>query len=618
MDYPNILSKTILDEIESLPGEFREKSEEVRNLQKELNELKTNYNNKENTLNKLTKEIISLENDLVYNYDEVNNFKSEQKIIITELDEEAFNLFRNNFYKLDEEYYKKILCFLKYENDFEEELNFLLLKPEDLHELLRDSYNHFKSMENNNKYQEIKNKILNNKKRNTIKLNLNINKNKINDNGNKIGKMELSKPFNIIFNFIENTFKIIDINNKINEIKTDINNKNEIKEKLYIETKLLKNTINEKQENLNNINIYIKRMNNILIKFKNFFGNHNHILKNKAAYINNNINNNEKIEMENNHNNIDKKILYLKNNINNSNILINNNEIINSNLNNFESNSNNFYHSVNNCSKNNLMLNKSSKSNSSLDNSSSNISPNNIKIISINSNTGFGNPKSSINKKQIVNTPKNSNAYNRNRVNLPKSNSNSNENKKIKIGSLPLFHQTHMPTNKNHKIIKTNSYEKDDTKKISLNNMISSTEHNNTYKKSDNDYFLDENISEKNSIRTNPQLYHSLKLLGENIHINLNKENVIKNMNKIKIINDNKNKHDEESVKEIENKEANDKDKETIVDNYNNNILVEFKKDENNKKDFNRNKKLYNNTGIYNNNRKIIKMIEKKKLNANK
>jgi len=89
-------------------------------------------------------------------------------------------------------------------------------------------------------------------------------------------------------------------------------------------------------------------------------------------------------------------------------------------------------------------------------------------------------------------------------------------------------------------------------------------------------------------------------------------------MNKIKIINDNNNKHDEELVKEIENKEANEKDKETIVDNYNNNILVEFKKDENNKKDFNRNKKLYNNTGIYNNNRKIIKMIEKKKLNANK
>jgi len=614
MDNPNIVSKTILDEIESLPGEFREKSEEVRNLQKELNELKINYNNKENTLNKLTKEIISLENDLVYNYDEINNFKSEQKIIITEIDEEAFNLFRNNLYKLDEEYYKKILCFLKYENDFEDELNFLLLKYEDLHELLRDSYNHFKSMEYNNKYQELKNKILINKKRNTIKLNLNSNKNKSNDNGNKTTKIELSKPFNIIFNFIENTFKIIDINNTIKEIKADINNKNEMKEKFYIETKLLKNAINEKQENLNNINIYIKRMNNILIKYKNFFGSHNTIHKSKPANINNNINNNEKIEKENNNINLDKKILYLKNNINNSNILINNNEIINSNLNNLENNSNNFYHSVNNCSKNNMMLNKSSKSNSSLDNSSSNISPNNIKIISINSNTGIGNLKSTLNKKQNTNTPKNSNAYKRNRVNLPKSNSNSNENKKIKIGSLPLFHANNIQKNKNNKIIKTNSYEKDDSKKISLKNIISATEQNNTYKKVDNDNFLDENNSEKNSIRTNPQLYHSLKILEENIHINLNKENIVKNLNKIEIINDKNNKYDDESEKEKEN----DKDKETIVDNYNNNILVEFKKEENNKKEFNRNKKIYNNAGIYNNNRKIIKMLEKKKLNMNK
>ena len=298
MDYPNILSKTILDEIESLPGEFREKSEEVRNLQKELNELKTNYNNKENTLNKLTKEIISLENDLVYNYDEVNNFKSEQKIIITELDEEAFNLFRNNFYKLDEEYYKKILYFLRYENEYEDELNFLLIKYKDLHEILRDSVHYFKSIKDNNKYQEIKNKILNNKKRSSIKLNYN---NKI---GNKFNKLELNKPFNIILNFIENTFKIIDIKNKINEIKTDINNKNETKEKLYIEIKILKRILNEKQENLNNINIYIKRMNNILIKYKNYFGNHNNININKVKNRNNDIKNTkkEKIENENNNN----------------------------------------------------------------------------------------------------------------------------------------------------------------------------------------------------------------------------------------------------------------------------------------------------------------------------
>ena len=603
MDFSNILSNFILKEIESLPGEFREKSEEVGTLQKELNEIKTKYSNKENDMNKLMKEITTLENDLMYNYDELNNIKSSQKIIINEINEEAFNSFRNNFYKLDEEYTKKILNFLRYENEYEDELNFLLIKYKDLHELLRDSFNYFKSIKDANKYQEIKNKILNNKKRSSIKLNYN---NKI---GNKFNKLELNKPFNIILNFIENTFKIIDIKNKINEIKTDINNKNETKEKLYIEIKILKRILNEKQENLNNINIYIKRMNNILIKYKNYFGNHNNININKVKNRNNDIKNTkkEKIENENNNNinnNLEKKIVYLKNNINNTNnnIFINNNKIINSNSSSSDNNFNNFYHSVNNCTNNNMILTKSSKSNSSNENSSSNISPNNIKIISINSNTKINTSKNAINPKPIPNTPKNSKIFNRNRVNLPKS--NSNENKKIKISSLQIYHSSNKG-NKNNIIIKTNSYDKEESKKIPLYNIIPSSEQNKSFKKYDDDYFLDENIGEKNVARTNPILYHSLKLVGNNININFNQEKQIKNDNEIKIINDNYNKSE---------KEKEENDKETITD-YNNNILVEFKKDENGKKEINKNKKIFNNAGIYNNNRKIIKANEKNKLN---
>ena len=60
-------------------------------------------------------------------------------------------------------------------------------------------------------------------------------------------------------------------------------------------------------------------------------------------------------------------------------------------------------------------------------------------------------------------------------------------------------------------------------------------------------------------------------------------------------------------------KEIEENDKETITD-YNNNILVEFKKDEINKKEINRTKKIFNSAGIYNNNRKIIKTNEKNKL----
>ena len=85
----------------------------------------------------------------------------------------------------------------------------------------------------------------------------------------------------------------------------------------------------------------------------------------------------------------------------------------------------------------------------------------------------------------------------------------------------------------------------------------------------------------------------------------------MKNINKLKIIIDNnKNKNFEKITKEEYDKE---KDKETIVDDYNNNILVEFKKNETNK-----NKKPINNLGIYNNKNKIIKINENNKFNNKK
>ena len=580
----NNLSKTILEEIEYLPNEFRQKSEEVQKLRQELNELKIKYNKKENLLNKTTKDIINIESDLVYNYDELDNAKSEQKILINELNEESFNLFRNNFYKLDEEYYKRILCFLKYENIYEDELNFLLLKTEDLNSLLRDSYSYFKSIEDKEKYQELKNKILNIQKGNTIKLNF------------KKNNLHKSKPFNIILNFIDNTFKIIDINNKIKEMKLDINEKNEIKENLFIEIKILKNDINEKNNKLDNINIYTKRINNILIKFNKFFANNENI-----KIQNHNINNIE------NNNNSEKKLFYLKDN---TNILIDNNKIINSNLNYHENNSNNFYVSVNNCSKDNKIMNKSFKSNSSLDISTSNISPNNIKIISINSNSNPGNSRNP-KKNSIPNTPNNPNILKKNRVNMQMSASSSNESKKIKIGSLPLYQSSSTAQKYKNKIIKTNSYEKEDSKKMFFCNDITPGEKNKSFYKSENNHLINENNIENNLPRTNQLFYQSLKISRNNLNNNFDKEIKIKKSNKIKIINVKKDKIDDEDNIEIED---NEKDKETIVDNYNNNILVEFKKDENN----NKNTKLFSNGSIYNNNRKIKKIIENNKFNNKK
>ena len=63
----NSLSKNIIQEIESLPMEFRQKTEEVRHLHAELNELSLKNTKKENQIEKISKEIIKIENELSSN-----------------------------------------------------------------------------------------------------------------------------------------------------------------------------------------------------------------------------------------------------------------------------------------------------------------------------------------------------------------------------------------------------------------------------------------------------------------------------------------------------------------------------------------------------------------------
>ena len=96
----NVLSKNIIKEIELLPMEFREKSEEVSHLQSELNELREKYGQKENQINKISKESINIENGFSLNLEEISNIKSEQKLIIDSLDEEAFKKFTKKFYEI--------------------------------------------------------------------------------------------------------------------------------------------------------------------------------------------------------------------------------------------------------------------------------------------------------------------------------------------------------------------------------------------------------------------------------------------------------------------------------------------------------------------------------------
>ena len=601
----NILSKNVLKEIEALPMEFKEKSEEVRQLQLELNELRSKYSQKENQLNLISKEIINIENDLFTNLTEISKIKSEQKLIIDSLNEESFKLFKENFYKIPKNYQEVILIFLKYEGNLKEELNFLLIKNENLHQLLRDSYSFYKSIEDFDKdrYKLCKDKMNNLQNGENIPFNI--------VNNKKNNKYKLKHPFDLIINFIYNTIRIIDTNKYNKQMKENIVEKSINKQNLFMQNKITEQIIKEKQEKLKNINIYIKHINNILIKYKNFFGNSSNINKN-----NNNLKNISNNRYDNTQNFGNNNILFeSKNSINNILKINNDNILLNSNINNIDKLKNNNKDKIiiktnikkedNNNKKNNINFIENKNNNqknpklSAIDSNTLLNNPNNIKIISINnsSNKKFDNPNNTNNNiklenNQIINSIS-IDYLDKNKINYLNNFSavNSKEGKKIKIASLSMYQSSTSKKYKN-KIIKTNSFEQVDSRKIFINKPMVNNEQNKSYteiveygfdgtrnKKNKN---IDQ-YKERNLLRNNKPFYYSYQINEGNV---------------------------ENKTKEKNNKEPETK---TIVENYNDNIITDYKNSEN--IDDNKRKNFYLSPGIYNNNVKIFKMLKMNKNN---
>ena len=411
----NLLSENILKEIKSLPIEFKEKSKQVKILNSEINELQSIYKKTENNIDKISKEIINIENTFSNNLEKIRKIKLEQKLKIDSLTEESFKNFNKNFYKIPNNFQNIILIFLNYEGELKDQLNFLLLKHENLIQLLKDSYSYFKSLEefDKEKYEICRDKIKKLKKENNLRLSWN----KLDNKNPK----KLQNPFDIIIEFIDNTFKIIDENDNNKKMNENIIQKSSDKGNLFIQNKLLLQQIKEKQETLKNINIYINFMNNILIKSKNFsnilcseknsittkpksnlesnFENNiilegkqskSFIINNKSdnseIIINPKVNTNEKLKNNNNEMILKSSVINnekIRNNINyiekieiikedkykNQNKLNDMDFVDNSN--------NNFYYAVNNCKKKDSITNIQPLSEYISNN------PNNIKVISI-------------------------------------------------------------------------------------------------------------------------------------------------------------------------------------------------------------------------------------------
>ena len=576
-----LLSNKIIKEIELLPSEFKEKSDEVRLLQKELYELDSKKNKKENQIDRISKDIIKIENNLISNLEEISKIKSEQKLIIDSLNEDSFKNFTQNFYNIPNNFQQIILIFLQYEGKYKDELNFLMIKQDNLNALLRDSYSYFKSIEefDTEKYESYRDKIKNLENGDNFKFNKSIKSDK-----NKNNKNKLMHPFVVILKFIDNTFKIIDDNKYNKEMTKNIKTQSANKEKLFIEFKILQNEIKEKQEKLKSINLYIKHINNISIKYKKFFSNSNNpkfnntpngknssIKDNENKKTNTAINNDfhhikEKILLNSKVNNEEKlnhkngKIIFnnpnkilIKTNVNKDEKFKNNCEVL-------QNQNNNIFHAVNNYKKNSNSNIPSTK-NSTQD--LLNI-PNNIKIISI-ANPILENANISNNSFNNINNNDN------NKMNsLSIDYNNRNSNNKIKFGLISMYQSTTSKKYKN-KITKTNSFEQMDSGKISIYNQDFGNEPNISINE-----IQDIKAEERYPLKSNKQIYYSYQFNDD-------------------ISNDNKN-----------NKEGDEK--KTIVDNFN---IVKLKGNEN--KNINIRKNPNFSPGIYNNSRKILKMNEKKK-----
>lgn len=630
----NLLSENILKEIKSLPIEFKEKSKQVKILNSEINELQSIYKKTENNIDKISKEIINIENTLSNNLEKIRKIKLEQKLKIDSLTEESFKNFNKNFYKIPNNFQNIILIFLNYEGELKDQLNFLLLKHENLIQLLKDSYSYFKSLEefDKEKYEICRDKIKKLKKENNLRLSWN----KLDNKNPK----KLQNPFDIIIEFIDNTFKIIDENDNNKKMNENIIQKSSDKGNLFIQNKLLLQQIKEKQETLKNINIYINFMNNILIKSKNFsnilcseknsittkpksnlesnFENNiilegkqskSFIINNKSdnseIIINPKVNTNEKLKNNNNEMILKSSVINnekIRNNINyiekieiikedkykNQNKLNDMDFVDNSN--------NNFYYAVNNCKKKDSITNIQPLSEYISNN------PNNIKVISI-VNTSKKNLVNSFNS-DIDNSNKlNSYSIDYNNEKNKISNNNKNniyningkEGKKIKIDLLSMNKYGNPNKNRN-RFIKTNSSDQITSKKINIQNKINPILTN----KQNISYHEINNIPNK---EINNQIYNQIN----HINIQNNDINLIDGRKKlcysfkvndeqnIESINFNNNNHKiQKNEKEIENKNK-DFIRKIIIDNEN--------------KGNNVNKKIkYNlsSLGIYNNSRKII------------
>ena len=235
-----------------LPCELEEKKKEYNKIKSQIKEQIDLYNEKLNKYNDINKTLNKFEIEIEEKRLKIDNLKTEQKIIFIQITPKFFESFIEILEKVKKEIYKIFLIFINYNKENEIQLKFLLSNKETLISILFNSFEYFKLI-----YETSKNEYDN--KKNIIITSIN----------NFINSIEA--PYDIIFHFMKNTFKIIELMDENKENELQFLKLNEKKNKIFLEKILIENKIQKNENNLGNLEKYINNIESILKKYKNIF-----------------------------------------------------------------------------------------------------------------------------------------------------------------------------------------------------------------------------------------------------------------------------------------------------------------------------------------------------------
>ena len=262
-----------------LPTEKSQRNKELEEKKIELINQKITYKEKNNKFIEIHHLIEDCELQIEKKNKKSNDLKAQQKIILKKINQKFFIDFNKESGQINEELYKAFLIFINIQNELECQLKFLIEKKEDLVMLLLNSSDYFKILNENDiiNYNNKKMRILTliNKLRNFI-----------------------NEPFELIINYIENTFNDLDLRNKINKDERNLLDLNIEKSKLFVELTILKNQITKNEIIYKKLSDYIQQISSIIQEYKRIFTAKNtleekNIIKRKVQKLYENLKQNE-------------------------------------------------------------------------------------------------------------------------------------------------------------------------------------------------------------------------------------------------------------------------------------------------------------------------------------